>query len=374
MRTQSPNNAASGIPHGGPSRQGGSLAIGCGIGCASILVVALIALLLFVRWLFGPSPIPDPQTAMLPQARSFLVARLDPSGKPMMDLINRISDAAAETVPKEERRPPWPIRWVIGDEPAAIARKVLPVQIVYSDLPRPSPNKPDDVRMSIVFSPGRGRGLVRLLSYMIQAASEKEAARKDFLKHTDKGGQERIILRGNKADEKSPMWFAVTETGVCASNTEEGAKEILDALAKPPAAPSPVAALYPALREGAVMCGASSDLLRMQQVSAWLRQQEGDTSPPLPLRGISLATFKLSLTEQMSLHTAIEFTCAGAEAAQGLQQAAQANLAAKQQAQKLMAVRALSQGNKVYVDFDVPKVDELIIKSIREKHEEKEKK
>jgi uncharacterized protein (DUF169 family) len=112
----------------------------------------------------------------------------------------------------------------------------------------------------------------------------------------------------------------------------------------------------------------------MQQVSAWLRQQEGDTSPPLPLRGISLATFKLSLTEQMSLHTAIEFTCAGAEAAQGLQQAAQANLAAKQQAQKLTAVRALSQGNKVYVDFDVPKVDELIIKSIREKHEEKEKK
>jgi hypothetical protein len=340
----------------------GSLFVGCAIGCGVLVLVAVVSVLVFLWWLLAPITIPKPQSVMLPEAQSFVVARLDPNSKPVLDLIGRVVEGTPELATPQAKRPPWALRWLLGaDDPVHMAQKFLPIQAVFSD-------DPATQRTVIVFSAGRGRGVASLARRALNAKAQEKDQEKNFRTY-----QGQAIVHGE--GDTSAWWFTIADSSLCTSNGVEGAKEIIDMLGKGKAeSASDVVKLYTPLSEGAVVCGASTDEIKMRQAAAWLLASVGKPGPPVQLQGVKRATFKVSLTEQMTVHTAIELTCVNAQVAQGMQKGLQTSLMPKQLEGQISAVRVLDQDEKIYLDFDVPQVDKLIIAAIKEKQRQDEQK
>lgn len=347
------------------ARNEGGLLVGCAIACATLIIVTLVAVLLIVRWLFAPTEIPDAQSAMLADTQSFVVARLDSQNKAVIELIDRVvTESLSEEVKQET--PPAPIRWMLGKDTATILKKFLPIQIVLSDNPRIQ-------QMAIVFSPGRGRGLASLLSRSLAAVPEKPQPRHEFVKYRGL-----VIIQGKRQERTEasaaspPWWFTLNGTNLCAANTVESAKGLIDVLARP-SEPSKIAALYPTLKENAVMCGATADIFRARQIAAWLCPEEPRLAASLAPGSIKQGTFKLTLNEQMTLHAQIELTCANPQMAQQMQKGMQSTLAPKQEAKKISGLRVAIQDDKLFLDLDVPDVDRVLIDFIEAKKKEADK-
>jgi len=342
-------------------QRGGSVFVGCAIGCGVLVILAVVGLLILWWWLLAPTTIPKPQSAMLPDVRSFVVARLDPDNKPVLDLIGRVVAESPSGAGKEVQQPPWPVRWLLGaNEPVQMVRKFMPIQVVFSDDPK-------EHRTSLVFSAGRGRGMAVLLQHSLKSKAQEEGQDKNFVLYEGKA------ISHGKGDMEA-WWFTVVGTSICLSNTVDGAKEIIDTIEQPLSEKaSDVVKLYPSLSEGAVVCAASADPVKIQQMAAWFLANQGKPAP-MQLQGVNRGTCKLSLTEQMTLHAAVELTCENAQVAQGVQKGLQTALMSKQLAKQITAVRVLSQDEKVYLDFDVPEFDKLIIAAIKEKEKQAEQK
>ncbi len=357
MRTELPDNPDRlGAERTVPRRERGGLLLGCAIFCGVMFVLVIVGLMLMGRWLFAPVALPDPQSVMLANAQSFVVARLNPANKAVLDLINQVAREGVMRSEREAGGPPWPIRWLLGEDPASLAKKLLPVQIVFSDAPAAR-------QMSLVFSPGRGRGWATLLSRAMRMQIEQKENKPEYVTYKDT-----VIFRNPPEKEKQEWWLAISDASICGANTADGVKAIMDSMGDTaPASPSKVNALYPNLSGSAVVCGASADLFRIQHLLNWFLAGDVKAAPPMQLRGVSLGTFKLSLTEQFALHLSVELTCANAQVAQGLQQGLQTHLMPKQLANQITGVRVLNQAEKVYVDFDVPEFDKIIIKAIKER-------
>lgn len=342
-----------------PRREGGSVLAGCAIGCGALLALAIVAVLILWWWLLAPMPIPKPQSAMLPGAQTFAVARLDPDNKAVLGLIQRIVEESSPNIGPEAPRAPWPVRWLLGaDEPVQIARKFMPIQIVFSDAPK-------EHQTGVVLSAGRGRGLSAFLQRALRAKANEEGQKDNFVLY-----EGRAIGRG-KGDGEA-WWLTVEGSSFCASNNVDGVKVLIGSLEKAGAeAGSDIAKLYPSLSEGgAAVCGASSDPVKIQQLAAWILSSQGRPAP-VRLQGVSRGTFTLSLTEQMTLRAAVELTCVNAEAAQGVKKGLEAALMPKELAKQIALVRPpLTHDEKVYLDFDVPEFDKLIIAFIKEKQAE----
>jgi hypothetical protein len=185
--------------------------------------------------------------------------------------------------------------------------------------------------------------------------------------------QNNVILCKKGEGDKPPSWITVKETSLCLSNSADGVKQIMDTLApKPPSAPSNIVALYPTLREGAIICGASADMGRMQQVVAWLVPKE-EAAPPLRLQRIRLATFKLTLSEETTVHAAIEVMCTDVQVAREMQKSIQVALTPVQLRKQITGVRVIQQEEKLYMDLDVLDVDRLIVRALEQKRNEAKK-
>ena len=57
-----------------PRPEKGSIFVGCALGCGVLVLVAVVSVLVFLWWLLAPITIPQPQSVMLPEAQSFVVA------------------------------------------------------------------------------------------------------------------------------------------------------------------------------------------------------------------------------------------------------------------------------------------------------------
>jgi len=253
------------------------------IGCVVAAIVALLVVLLIgaivSMWLRAPGKIPPSDAFLRPDCTAYLIAKLDPTEKGVLSLLQKIEVEIDKKIAESGAQPRFPFGARRAKNPIKSLMGFMPLQLVACETDEDGENV-----VTIIVSAARGKGWVKwtLWSLRREAGSPKSNIEKE-----DYRNGEIFLFREQETDsEKEPFpetYVSLIGTTAVLSRRREPVEAVLDAIASPPksySGPEQFEELFLFVQNKGQICGVGKG---DSEIAKWLLHTNAQDTEEAPL-------------------------------------------------------------------------------------------